>query len=56
MGVIITPFSDYSCVLVLVDQCQVMAKENNTRIFSSVVSGWTKLTKERHSQACLAQQ
>ena len=34
---------------------QVMAKENNTRSFSLVVSGWTKVTKERHSRACLAQ-
>ena len=34
---------------------QVMAKENNTRSFSPVVSGWTKVTKERHSRACLAQ-
>ena len=35
---------------------QVMAKENNTHSLSSVVSGWTKVTKERHSRACLAQQ
>ena len=34
---------------------QVMAKENNTWSFSSVVSGWTKVTKERHCRACLAQ-
>ena len=32
-----------------------MAKENNTWSFPSVVSGWTKVTKEHHSQACLAQ-
>ena len=31
-----------------------MGKENNTRSFSSVVSGWTKVTKERHSRACFA--
>ena len=34
---------------------QVMVKENNTQSFSSVVSNWTKITKERHSRACLAQ-
>ena len=34
---------------------QVMAKEINTWSFSSVVSGWMKVTKESHSQACLAQ-
>ena len=33
---------------------QVMAKENNTWSFSSVVSGWTKVTKERHFRACFA--
>ena len=33
-----------------------MAKENNTWSFSSVVSGWTKITMESHSWACLAQQ
>ena len=56
MGVITMPFSGlvvrwYSWI-----SEQVMAKENNTRSFSPVVSGWTKVTKERHSQACLAQQ
>ena len=34
---------------------QVMAKENNTWSFSPVISGWTRVTKERHSRACLAQ-
>ena len=56
MGVITMPFSRlvvrwYSWI-----SEQVMAKENNTRSFSPVVSGWTKVTKERHSRACLAQQ
>ena len=34
---------------------QVMVKENNTRSFSSVVSGWTEVTKKSHSRACHAQ-
>ena len=55
MAVVATPFSGlvvrwYSWI-----SEQVMAKENNTQSFSSVVSGWTKVTKERHSRACLAQ-
>ena len=32
-----------------------MVKENNTLSFSSVISGWTKVMKESHSRACLAQ-
>ena len=56
MGVITTPFSRlvvrwYSWI-----SEQVMAKENNPQSFSSVVSGWTKVIKECHSRACLAQQ
>ena len=55
MGVIATPFSGlvvwwYSWI-----SEQVMAKENNILSFSPVVSGWMKVTKERHSRACLAQ-
>ena len=50
MGVITTPFLDYnSCAMVL-------AKENNTQSFSSVVSSWTKVTKEHRSRACLLAQ
>ena len=54
MGVITMPFSGlvvrwYSWVIE-----QVMAKENTTPSFSSVFSGWMKVTKERHSRACLA--
>ena len=30
-----------------------MAKENNAWTFSSVVSGWTKVKKERHSHCKL---
>ena len=55
MGVITTPFSRlvvrwYSWI-----SDQVMAKENNTQSFSSVIGGWMKVTKECHSQDCLAQ-
>ena len=55
MGVITTPFSGlvvrwYSWI-----SEQVVAKENITRSFFPVVSGWMKVTKERHSRACLAQ-
>ena len=55
MGVITAPFSGlvvrwYSWI-----SEQVMAKENNTWSFSSVVSGWTKVMKEHHSRASLAQ-
>ena len=32
-----------------------MVKENNTQSFSLVVSDWTKVMKECHSRACLAQ-
>ena len=32
-----------------------MVKENSAQSFSSVISGWTKVTKERHSRAHLAQ-
>ena len=56
MGVITTPFSAlvvwwywYSRI-----SEQVMAMENNTWSFSSVFSGWTKVTKELHSRACFA--
>ena len=54
MGVITTPFFGlvvrwYSWI-----SEQVMAQENNTQSFSSEASGWTKVTKERHSQACYA--
>ena len=47
MGVITTPFLDYSsCAMVLVDQWTSDGeKKNNTRSFSSVVSGWTKSNK-----------
>ena len=48
MGVITMPW--YSWI-----SEQVMAKETNTRSFSSVVSGGTELMKERHSRVCLAQ-
>ena len=49
VGVITTPFFGlvvrwYSWI-----SEQVMAKENNTQSFYSVVSGWAKVTKERHS-------
>ena len=55
MGVITTPFSGLVVRWYLWISEQVMAKENNVRSLSSVVSIWTKVTKERHSQACPAQ-
>ena len=55
MGVITTPFSGLVVQRYSWISEQVMAKENNTRICSSVVSGWTKVMKERYSRACLAQ-
>ena len=55
MGVITTPFSGLlvQWYMYLWISEQVMIKENNTRSFSSVVSGWTKVTKERHSELVL---
>ena len=53
MGVITTPFSGLVVQWYLWISEQVMVKENNTRSFSSVVSGWTKVTKERHSELVL---
>ena len=41
--------------MVLVDQWTSDGKGNNTQSFSSAVSGWTIVMKERHSRACLAQ-
>ena len=49
MGVITTPFSGLVVQWYSWISEQVMIKENNTRSFSSVVSGWTKVTKESHS-------
>ena len=54
MGVITTPFSGLVVQWYSWISEQVMAKENNTQSFSSVVSGWTKVAKEHHSRACLA--
>ena len=53
VGVITAPFSDYSCATVLVDQwtSDGEGKQHTEFLFS----GWTKVTKERHSRACLAQ-
>ena len=53
MGVITTPFSGLVVQWYSWISEQVMAKENNTQSFSSVVSGWTKVAKEHHSRACL---
>ena len=55
MGVITTPFSGLVVRWYLWISEQVMVKVKNTCSFPSVVSGWMKKTKERHSQACLAQ-
>ena len=55
MGVIATSFSGLVVQWYSWISEQVMAKENNTQSFSPVVSGWMKVTKERHSRACLAQ-
>ena len=49
MGVIPTPLSGLVVQWYLWISEQVMAKENITRNFSPVVSGWTKVTKEHHS-------
>ena len=56
MGVITMPFSRLAVRWYSWISEQVMAKENNTQSFSSVVGGWMKVTKKRHSRACLAQQ
>ena len=55
MGVNTTPFFGLVVQWYSWISEQVMAKENNTQSFSPVVSGWMKVTKERHSRACLAQ-
>ena len=55
MGVITMPFSGLAVQCYSWISEQVIVKKNNTRSFSPVVSGWTKVTKERHSRACLAQ-
>ena len=55
MGVITMPFSGLVVQWYSWISEQKMAKENNTQSFSSVVSGWMKVTKECHSRACLAQ-
>ena len=45
MGVITTPFSGLVVQWYSWISEQVMAKENNTRSFSPVVSGWTKVQR-----------
>ena len=55
MGVITMPFSGLAVQWYSWISEQVIVKKNNTRSFSPVVSGWTKVMKERHSRACLAQ-
>ena len=55
MGVITTPFSGLAVQWYSWISEQVIVKKSNTRSFSPVVSGWTKVTKERYSRACLAQ-
>ena len=52
-----TPFSGYFVRWYSWIGEQVLAKEfkNNTQTLEWSVHGWTKVTKECHSRACLAQ-